>query len=82
MKITDEMILTLGSIVTRDEAGRHFTEVFPCWKELELAGLIDICRPIHRRTGMPYSSEYWTLEVTPNGQAIVDANEDMFSREY
>lgn len=75
---SQEMIIALGHITTRDESGRHFTEVFPGWEALEESGLIDVYRPIHIRTGMAYSQEYWYVNITDEGQALVDANEDLF----
>lgn len=70
---TDDEIYELGTICTRDEAGRHFTEGGHGWQRLEELGLIQIHRPIHDGTGIPYSQEHWSLEVTEAGQEIVDA---------
>lgn len=75
--ITDDMIRELCTITTRDEAGRHFTETSEYWNDLEDAGLIEISRPVHAATGISYSQEEWSLEVTPRGQALVDASEDL-----
>ena len=74
----EERAEVLAVIVTRDEAGRHFTEVWD-WdtlNELEKAGLIYIDRPIHEPTGIPYSEEYYSVTVTEAGQELVDAYED------
>jgi len=79
--MNNEMLRAIGTIVTRDEAGRHFTEAFAAdvLTRLEEDGLITISRPVHG-TGIPYSCEYWTVEVTPAGQALVDeANEQGFA---
>ena len=73
----EERAEVLAVIVTRDEAGRHFTEVWD-WdtlNELEKAGLIYIDRPIHEPTGIPYSEEYYSVTVTEAGQELVDAYE-------
>ena len=75
--ITDDMIRELCVITTRDAAGRHFTETANYWRELEAEGLIDVHRPVHEATGIPYSSEYWSIEITPDGQALVDASEHL-----
>lgn len=74
MTITDQQLRILGTITTRDGAGRHFTEVFNGndLEQLEDAGLIEITRPVHP-TGIPYSAEYSTVEVTEAGQYEVDA---------
>ena len=73
----EERAEVLAVIVTRDGAGRHFTEVWD-WdtlNELEEAGLIYIDRPIHEPTGIPYSEEYYSVTVTEAGQELVDAYE-------
>lgn len=79
--ITDDMIAELCSITTRDTAGRHFTQVSAHWQALEDAGLIEVYRPIHPETGLPYSNSYWSLEVTEEGQAIVDTHPDLHPRD-
>lgn len=63
--LSHEDRLALGRVCTRDDAGRHFTEVYDCgWLEnMERAGLLTIHRPVHDQTGIPYSSEYWSVEV-------------------
>lgn len=75
--ITDAMIAELCAITTRDTAGRHFTAVSEYWPALEEAGLIKVHRPIHPDTGLPYSDEYWSLEVTEDGQTMVDAHPEL-----
>jgi len=67
----------LCTITTRDEAGRHFTEFSSHWKELEEAGLIEIGRPVHEATGISYSQEYWSVQVTEDGLAVVEANPEL-----
>jgi hypothetical protein len=75
MRITKRMIADLGRITTRTASGEHFTTAFAGrWEPLELAGLIEIDRPIHGESGIPYSLEHWTVEVTAAGQALVDAH--------
>lgn len=80
--VTDERLRILGTITTRDEAGRHFTERFDSidFEALEAAGYLDIRRPIHQPTGIAYTQDHWTVEVTPAGQELVDeANERGFA---
>ena len=59
-------IRMLGKFSTRDEAGRHFTEIYPAvWLDrMESLGMIEIQRPTHEGTGLQYSQEYWTASVT------------------
>ncbi|MHB9044169.1 hypothetical protein [Acidithiobacillus sp.] len=66
----------LSRITTRDEAGKHFTEVYMAddLAELEERGLITIDRPVHEFTGIPYSQESWSVEVTDAGAEIVEAS--------
>jgi hypothetical protein len=70
---TQDLIDVLAHLSERDEAGRHFTETCGCLDELEAAGLIEIDRPIHDQTGIPYSQEYWHLSITDEGIAAVEA---------
>lgn len=74
--MTDEQKATiLATIVTRDEDGRHFMERYDAddIRELEDEGLIEIERPRHEATGLRYSQEHWSVQITPPGQALVDA---------
>lgn len=75
-KMTNEQKATiLAEITTRDEAGRHFMERYDeadIW-ELEEEGLIEVRRPRHEATGLRYSQEYWSVEVTAEGQDLVGA---------
>ncbi|MBK1631204.1 hypothetical protein CKO31_10730 [Thiohalocapsa halophila] len=66
----------LATLCERDEAGRHFTEVADWLDELETAGMIEIDRPIHEATGIPYGAEYWHLTITDAGLAAVEATND------
>ncbi|MHB8180081.1 MAG: hypothetical protein ACYDDR_04560 [Acidithiobacillus ferrivorans] len=65
----------LSQITTRDESGKHFTEIYNAGDlaELEADGLITIDRPEHEATGIPYAQEYWSVEVTDAGIEIVEA---------
>ena len=71
---TQEQVQILAAITTRDEAGRHFSEVYawPDLEELEAAGLLAITRPVHEATVLPYSQEHYSVEVTDEGQALVE----------
>jgi hypothetical protein len=78
MRITKRMIADLGRITTRTASGEHFTTAFAGrWEPLELAGLIEIDRPIHGDSGIPYSMEYWTVEVTDAGRDLVAAHPEL-----
>ena len=77
-----DLLYTLAHITERDEAGRHFYEVYydDHLATLEELGLIAIDRPIHEPTGIPYSPEYHHLSVTELGQETVDSLYD--ERDY
>ena len=66
----------LARITTRNESGVHFTRIFGAAElaTLETQGLIKITRPTHADTGLSYSEEYWTVEVTDAGIDYLDAN--------
>lgn len=70
---SDDLIRELCIITTRNDAGRHFTEWSDHYERLEAAGWIRIDRPVHEATGIPYSMDSWSVEVTEEGQEIVDA---------
>ena len=73
---TEEKVQILSEITTRDSAGKHFTEKFSSddLTALETEGLLTIDRPVHEATGLPYSEEYYRVEITAEGQELVDAN--------
>jgi hypothetical protein len=75
--ITDDMIRELCTLTTRNEAGQHFIQWSNYCNELEALGLIKINRPVHAATGIAYGCDQWSLEVTEDGQAIVDANPEL-----
>jgi hypothetical protein len=64
--LTAEEIEILGTMTNRDESGKHFTEVHSpeFLEKLEKGGWIEIDRPVHEATGIPYSQEYWHLRIT------------------
>lgn len=69
------LLRVLGTITTRDGAGRHFTEVFngDDLAALESEGFIEIHRPVHEATGIAFSHEYSSVLITEAGQYEVDA---------
>jgi hypothetical protein len=73
---TEQKVQILAVITTRDEAGKHFTEVYDGddLAELEEKGLIEISRPVHEATGIAYSQEHWGVQVTDDGMALVEAH--------
>lgn len=77
IKLNDEMIRELCIACTRNEAGKHFTEWMIYADELEQLGLIEINRPKHEATGIDYDSQYWSLEVTEEGVATVEASPEL-----
>jgi len=62
-----EVFTELQQACTRNDSGQHFTEWMRYWGYLESVRLIVIDRPIHEATGIPYSQEYWSLQVTELG---------------
>ena len=77
----ENMIRELCVLTNRDEAGRHFTEWSQYYETLEELGLIEIHRPVHEATGIPYDLQYWTLEVTPKGLKTVEQNPELHPEE-
>ncbi|MEN6549222.1 MAG: hypothetical protein ABFE07_24520 [Armatimonadia bacterium] len=73
---TEQKVSILAVITTRDEAGRHFTEVYAAddLHELEEEGLLEVNRPVHAGTGIDYSQEHWSAQVTPAGIELVEAH--------
>lgn len=77
--LTREDRMLLGHLTERDEAGRHFTEIYPDeWlARMESAGYITIERPIHAATSIPYSQEYYRVEVSDEVAGWFDAQGDL-----
>lgn len=71
---TEETVKVLSTLTTRDEAGRHFTSRLSrtTISILEAEGLCTVSRPVHS-TGIPYSEEHWSVEVTAAGVELVEA---------
>ena len=65
--ITRDDKVRLGVLQTRDDAGRHFTDIhaFDWLIAMEEAGYITIDRPVHEPTGIPYERSYWRVQVSP-----------------
>jgi len=74
-----DQLLTIASFT---EGGRHFTEAYRRWMDLEDAGLIKVHRPVHEHTGIRFSHEYWTLELTEQGKAIVNELNELIEDGY
>jgi hypothetical protein len=80
---TETKVRILSTLTTRDEPGNHFTS----WVSsddlttLENDGLIEINRPIHEATGIPYGVEYHSVEVTEEGVALVEAHPEYWDAE-
>jgi hypothetical protein len=64
--LTAEEIEELGQLAERSEDGRHFTQVHApeFLEKLERGGYINIYRPTHETTGIPYGQEEWHLSIT------------------
>ena len=71
MSRMSEVFVELYTACTWNEDGVHFTEFMNHYDYLEAVGLIQIGRPIHDATGIAYSQEYWTLEITELGQNLL-----------
>jgi len=73
---TEQKVSIIAVITTRDEAGRHFTEVYDGddLMALEEEGLLVVTRPVHAGTGIAYSQEHWAVQVTPDGIDLVEAH--------
>lgn len=76
----EAVIITLGTITTWDETGRHFTEYANSEhiQSLEEAGLIKVHRPRHPVTGYLYGQREWAVSLTEEGHLLVEANEELF----
>ena len=74
MSIRDTVNI-LSTMTNRDEAGRHFTVRYAdeVISELESLKLIEVHRPVHEPTGIPWSEEHWHLAVTQAGIDLVEA---------
>ena len=77
MRISDSMIRELSRITTRDDSGQHFTEWSKFWEELEFDELIEIYRPVHEQTGIPFSQEFWQVNLTERGKDLVSAHPEL-----
>lgn len=73
---TRQQVRILSTLTTRDEAGTHFTQRYgdTALQALEKAGLIVINRPVHEAAHIPYSQEYWDVEITEDGITLVEAH--------
>jgi hypothetical protein len=67
-----EALAQLLRFSPRTEAGTHWSQAFPRWRDLEDARLIRVHRAMHPATGIQYSQEYWDAELTEQGKEVVD----------
>jgi len=74
-ELTDDDKFKLGHLATRNEAGTHFTQVYSdAWlQRMERLGWISIHRPVHGPTSIPYSQDYWAVEVNEEVSSWFDA---------
>jgi hypothetical protein len=72
----EDKVRILSTLTTRNSAGRHFMSLVPDddLASLESDGLIVIHRPVDEATGIPYSVEHYSVEVTALGAGLVDVN--------
>lgn len=71
----------LGALTTRNDAGRHFTALYSGeWlSRMEALGYAEISRPIHRATGIPYDSQYWSVEVAAEVADFFDSEGNLYT---
>ncbi len=71
-KLTDDDKRMLGTLCTRDGAGKHFTETHSAeWLgRMEAAGIITISRPYSE--GILAESKFWSIGMMPNVPGITD----------
>ncbi len=72
---TENKVRILSTLTTRDSAGRHFASRVSgdIIAALEAEELVVVTRPIHAATGIPYSQEHYSIEVTEAGVELVEA---------
>jgi hypothetical protein len=75
-----EALDELSRFSERTENGKHFTEAFRHWRELEAAELIEVERPIHA-TGLQYDQHYYHASLTFEGQRLAELVERLRSDE-
>lgn len=71
-------VWNLAGMVTRNEEGRHFTELYQAdtLRDLEALELIAIHRPVHDTTCLAFDESHWTVEVTARGLELVVLHPD------
>ena len=68
---TPEQMFALCQMTTKNEAGQHFTQIYD-YGDLEANEWIEIGRPVSDSTGLQYSQDYWSVEVTEEGMDWVE----------
>lgn len=82
LALSDKQIIELCNICTHDESGRHFTQFSDNWQLFEELKLVKIDRPIHNKTGIPYSVEHWEIYVTMRGEIVINMNDKMLEQHF
>jgi hypothetical protein len=72
-----EALAELSRFVERTENGKHFTEAFRYWRELEAADLIEVERPKHPATGLQYDEQYYRATLTFEGAQLANLIEEL-----
>jgi len=67
-----EILSELGKVANFNEDGRHFTQFLKHWQDLEEAGLVEVYRPEHSATGIRYSQEFWSIQLTEAGKDTLE----------
>lgn len=65
-----EALEQLLAFCPRTESGRHFTEAFYYWQVFEECGWLAVHRPVHRATGLLYDQQYYSAELTDEGEEV------------
>jgi hypothetical protein len=65
-----QVLHELADFCERTESGRHFTEAFAFWRVLEECGWLAVHRPVHRATGLLYDQQYYSAELTDEGEEV------------
>jgi hypothetical protein len=65
-----EVLDELTEFTERTESGKHFTEAFAFWRVLEECGWLAVHRPVHRATGLLYDQQYYSAELTDEGEEV------------
>jgi hypothetical protein len=67
-----EVLDELADFCERTESGKHFTEAFHYWTVLEECGWLAVHRPVHPATGLRYDQQYYSAELTEEGEQLAN----------